>query len=292
MKKISDVALSFVLRWVGRICAHLPLKGRIIIGDVIGYILKFASSKRYAITLENLREAWPEKSHSWHRHIALSSYRNLGIVLAEILSFQYLTNEKLIDFIEFTNLELLHSAYRNNKGMILLSGHFGNWELLAFAAGLYSDIPLHIVVAPQHNPYANEYINVFRTRSTNKIVPMTNAAREIVKLLQEGKAVAMLTDQAANASKNIFVDFFRRPAPTYEAPAALALKFQIPLIIGFAVRQPSGKYSVTLESIPYDDLTYSKDGIVELTARHVKILEDVIRLHPEQWSWQHKRWKI
>ena len=196
-----------------------------------------------------------------------------------------------IDIIKFTNVELLNALNVQSNGMILLSGHFGNWELLAYCAGLLSGIPINIVVAPQHNPIANEYINEFRSRHNNRIVPMTNAARNIVHILQNNGVVAMLADQAANSSKNIFVDFFNRPASTYDAPAALALKFKFPLIIGFAVRQPTGKYLVRLEEVMYNDLEYSKAGIAELTKRHVEILEREIRKHPEQWSWQHKRWK-
>lgn len=291
MKKLIDAFFAALLCWVGLVGAWLSIPARTRLGKLIGLILRLASTSRRKVTMTNISNAWPEMPRQWHQSVVNASYGNLGIVLVEILSFRYLTNTDILEMIQFTNIDVLQNAHRNGKGMMLLSGHFGNWELLAFAAGLCADIPLHIVVAPQHNPYANEYINAFRTRHNNHIVPMTNAARAIIHLLQKHQAVAMLADQASDSSTGIFVDFFQMPAATYETPAALALKYQIPLIIGFAVRQRSGVYSVTLEPIPYDDLTYSQEGIAKLTQRHVNILEQAIRRHPEQWSWQHKRWK-
>jgi KDO2-lipid IV(A) lauroyltransferase len=292
MNSLKKKLQSILLKSLGKLSAIATPQLRKLLGKGIGTVLRWMSSKRFQITVSNLQEAYPEKSSHWIRTTAYSSYHNLGIVLAEILAFQYLSNQQLIDIIQFTNIELLGELYGRSNGMILLSGHFGNWELLAYSAGLLSGIPINIVVAPQHNPIANEYINEFRSRHNNRIVPMTNAARNIVHILQNNGVVAMLADQAANSSKNIFVDFFHRPASTYDAPAALALKFKFPLIIGFAVRQASGAYLVTLQEIKYDDLEYSKEGIAELTRRHVAILEREIRNHPDQWSWQHKRWKI
>ncbi len=291
MRSPISVLSSIVLHTLGKISATLSIRHRLRLGAVIGGVLRVLSKKRFQITIGNLQAAFPMMPIDWIQKTARSSYSNLGIVLAEILAFQFMKNEQLAELIEFENVELLNSSYERNKGMILLSGHFGNWELLAFSAGLKSGIPINIVVAPQHNPIANEYINEFRSRHNNRIVPMTNAARNIVHILQNNGVVAMLADQAANSSKNIFVDFFNRPASTYDAPAALALKFKFPLIIGFAVRQPTGKYLVRLEEVMYNDLEYSKAGIAELTKRHVEILEREIRKHPEQWSWQHKRWK-
>ena len=103
--------------------------------------------------------------------------------------------------------------------------------------------------------------------------------------------VALLADQAASKEKDIFVNFFGRPAVTYESPAKLALKFDIPIIIGFAERQDNYKYKVHLQEIKYDDLKNEENAIELLTQRHVALLEEQIRKNPSQWAWQHNRWK-
>jgi len=291
MNNLINYLLSIFLRLLGVFSGIISIQSRQKLGAVLGYILQKASVKRYTITLTNLQSAFPEKKEKWHRKIAKDSYRNLGIVLAEILAFPHLNNSKIEKLIKFKNIELLQNVSAQNKGVLLLSGHYGNWELLAYSAGLLSNIPINVVVIQQHNHYADEHITRFRTRYNNSVIPTANAARTIVKKLHNKEAVALLADQAADGTKDIFVDFFNRPAATYEAPATLALKFGVPIIVGFAKRMSNGVYLVELQEINHNDLEYSKAGIVELTKRHVKALETAICEQPELWAWQHNRWK-
>jgi KDO2-lipid IV(A) lauroyltransferase len=291
MKQLGNYVLALALHGVGCISSWMPQNIRLVIGRWLGFILRIASSKRYGITLNNIQSAFPEKTPEWHRAIARASYGNLGIVLSEILAFSWLDNSKIVSLIHYTNIELLQEAASRGKGIVLLSGHYGNWELLAYSAGVLSGIPINVVVTHQHNKYADEHINNFRTRYNNRIIPTANAARKIVQKLRLGEAVALLADQSADGSKDIFIEFFGRPAATYETPAAFALKFGAPIIIGFAKRNQKGIYTVELQEIIHSDLDYSKQGIVELTKRHVTALEQAIREQPELWAWQHNRWK-
>jgi KDO2-lipid IV(A) lauroyltransferase len=120
---------------------------------------------------------------------------------------------------------------------------------------------------------------------------MYNAARTIVSELRKGNMIALLADQSATKDKDLFVDFFGRPAATYESPAAMALRLNAPIVMGFAVRQKDGTYTVRLREIPFDDIKDREDAVSILTERHVKELENQIRLVPGLWAWQHKRWK-
>jgi len=120
---------------------------------------------------------------------------------------------------------------------------------------------------------------------------MNKAALEIVRIIKNKGMVALLADQAASKKSDIFVDFFNRPAITYEAPAKLALKFDIPIIMGFAERQENFKYKVKLFEIIYDDIKGNENAVELLTQRHVKYLEEQIIKNPNQWAWQHNRWK-
>lgn len=291
MKQFQNYVLALSLQGIGFICGHVSVKARMKLGAFLGVVLRIVSKKRFGITLENIQIAFPGETGEWHTKTAKASYRNLGIVLAEIVSFSWLNDTKIKKLIRYKNIELINKAASRGKGLILLSGHYGNWELLAYSAGLLSGNSIGVVITHQHNPYADTHINSFRTRYNNTIIPTANAARKIVQKLRNGETVALLADQAANGSKDVFIEFFGRPAATFEAPAALALKLGSPIIIGFSKRDENGIYSVELKEILHHDLEYSKEGIIELTKRHVAALEQAIREQPELWAWQHNRWK-
>jgi KDO2-lipid IV(A) lauroyltransferase len=287
----ANDAITAFLKALGLLSQKLNRRKRIALGKIVGNLLKTASSKRFKITLENITAAFPEKTSEWHLDIAFKSYQNLGITLVELLAFPKLSDSDIADYIHYENIGLLKELHSRGRGLILLSGHFGNWELLAYSARLFSKLPISIIVKPQQNESADKLLNQYRTQRGNAVIPMHNAARSIIQKLKSGEAIALLADQSATSDKDIFVDFFGRPAATYEAPAALALRFKTPIVIGFAERGDDGRYFVKLSEIPHDDLENTPEGVRELTQRHVKILEDAVRKRPELWSWQHRRWK-
>lgn len=288
---MSDFFLKAVLLTVGGICGLGGRRMRLAVGIILGRIMILSNKKRFAVTLENLKYAFPEKPDLWRHEVARKAYRNLGLTFAEIAAFPRISDTEVRSMIEYENIHILNEKLSENKGLILLSGHFGNWELLAYSAGLLAQIPITIVVKPQRSMPVDALLNTNRIRSGNRIVPFDKAARTVIAALRNGEAVALLADQAADADRDVFVDFFGRPAATYEAPATLALRTGSPVVIGFAVRQTSGKYRVKLEEVFHGDLPNSKDGIIELTRRHTAILERAVREHPDLWAWQHKRWK-
>lgn len=282
---------TLILRIVGVVSRNLSQRGRTALGRFLGNVIRWVSSSRYAVTLDNLSHAFPDKTVEWKRATADAAYHNLGITLAELMAFPALTEADIRSMITYKNLDLIEEAGKEGKGVILLSAHYGNWELLAFALPLFTAVPVSVIVKPQQNTYADTLLNTYRTRTGNALISMYRAARDIVRLLSEGKAIALLADQSATADKDIFVPFFGRPAATYEAPAALALRFNAPIVMGFAERQQDGSYIVDLHRIPHEDLAYDSEGITELTRRHVAMLEEAVRKRPDLWVWQHRRWK-
>ncbi|MBM2816995.1 MAG: lipid biosynthesis acyltransferase [Ignavibacteria bacterium] len=290
-ERISYNLITCLLLFLGYISSRLGITERIQTGYFIGDLMRFFSRKRELITLENIEKAFPDESQSWHNSLCKNSYRNLGIVLMEILCFKHLSYDDFKKYVHYENLELLYDNYRKGKGLLLMSGHYGNWEYLAYTAGLFSKIPVTIVVNPLKNYIADSFINKSRTMSGNKVVSMFDAARTLINTINEGNAIAMLADQSATEDKDVFIEIFGRTAAAYKAPAALALKFNIPIIMGFAERQVDGTYKVHLSQLSYDDLKFDKDGIFVLTQRYTKALEDAVRRHPDHWLWQHRRWK-
>ncbi len=265
-----------------RTVQHLGAAAGQFVGVTLGY--------RRAVTLDNLRNAFPEWDQAKLDAVVRGSFRSVGISLFE---FMYLPKMSAADVNEVclvTNAELVRKAYSCGRGALMLTAHFGNWELLAQAFFTSTGIPLHIIVKPQANKLVDEKINRWRTRLGNGVVSM-DSIREMLRLLRENKAVGIVADQTA-AKESISVPFFGRDVPTYEGPAVLSLKTDTPLIAGFAVRQENGTYEAWFEEVPSSDLSeFTPQHVAELTRRHVALTESVIRQHPEQWMWMHKRWK-
>lgn len=290
MKNINNLIITLILKFVGLISLMIGRNLRVKFGKLIGRTLKSLSSKRYNITVTNIMTAL-KLSRLEAEIIADKSYENLGITLSELLVLEKLTENQLKEYIKFNNLDLISEAFQEGKGVILLSGHFGNWEFLAYCAGLFLNLSITVIVKPQSNKIADKYLSKTRTSGGNKIISMYKAARSIVKELSQGNIIAMLADQSAERNNDVYATFFGRKTPTYSAPAALSLKYQAPIIMGFANRQEDGTYLVDLIRINPYDYDNNDKGIQDLTQLHVDILESEIRKNPQMWAWQHRRWK-
>jgi KDO2-lipid IV(A) lauroyltransferase len=255
----------------------------------LSWILLHLIPKRLQITIDNLKYAYPDKSDDWLKKTAKATFVSLATTYLEALALVKMSEAEIKNKIKFSNPELIIQLHSKGKGLILLSGHFGNWELIAYAGGLYSGLQIVIPVVEQK--YGGDILNASREAGGNKTIPKNKAARELMKTILSGSCIAMLADQSADKDKDLFVDFFGRPAVTYRAPADIALKYSVPIVMGFAVRQNDGTYKVDLAELKHDDLDYSEANVKELTQRHVKVLEDNIKEYPEQWAWMHRRWK-
>jgi KDO2-lipid IV(A) lauroyltransferase len=246
---------------------------------------------RKSTVIENLKLAFPNFTKKEIRRIAYGSYKSFAITLIEILYMPYLSREQLEEMIKCENIGLILQKKEMQKGVILLSGHFGNWEYNAASVSAQLKTSFSIVVKNQRNPFVSEWMNKMRTRWENKIVPLGVSIRQIFKELKEKNVVAMIADQRGPA-EGIRVDFFGRKAAVYTGPAVLALKTGAPILIGISVRLPDYSYYTKIEEIRLDNLPEKEeDKIIEISQRHTTFLENVIRKHPEQWLWMHKRWK-
>ncbi len=261
------------------------------VGAAVGEFVGMALGYRRAVTMDNLRNAFPEHDDATLRTIMRGAFRNVGIALFEFAYFPQLNAAAINELVQIGNSELVQEVFARGKGIILLTAHFGNWELLAQSVPARTGIPVYVIVKNQSNRRVNKRINEWRTMLGNIAVPMESSVRELLKALRDKKAVGMVGDQTA-AKESDSVPFFGREVPTFEGPAMFSLKTRAPLLVGFAVRQSDGTYRAEFHEIPSDDLdAYTPENVLELTKRHVAALEAVVRAHPDQWLWMHKRWK-
>lgn len=258
-----------------------------VLGSMTFHLLRY----RRKVTLENLAYAFPDMSADERNRIALGSYRNYGTTLLEMLWSVGQPAERLQRVLRLPGTEVFERHRLAGKGVILLSAHFGNWELFATSLHLHVRQPFLIIVHPQRNKLIDTYINRSRCRFGNSTVPMQTAVRSVLGTLERGGVVAMLGDQSGPL-EGAFVEFFGRPAATHRGAAAFSLRTGAPILMGFIVRQADGLYDLTWQEVDSGDLNgYNPENVDTLTRRHVAVLEQWIRRHPDHWLWMHRRWK-
>lgn len=246
---------------------------------------------RKKVARENLRLAFPEKSAGEINRIIRRCYINVLTVIAEFFYMRKLSTAKLAEFFKVTNLGLINQSLQGGKGLILISAHFGNWELGAYSLGRLSGEALNVIVKQQTNKKVDEGINKIRTSGGNKMIDMRNSAREVLSLLKQNKTVAMLGDQAA-PKENVKVNFFIDGVPTFEGTARFAIKTQASVLFGVPTRNNDTTYSLTFHEIDiskYPEAT--EENVKALTQEHTDLLVEYIKQRPDHWLWFHRRFK-
>jgi KDO2-lipid IV(A) lauroyltransferase len=275
----------------GLIVRLLPLRVAQHFGQRLGEFIYTTVKIRREVTYQNLRAAFPDKSMEELDAIALEAYRNLAITFAELFWFPRMKQGVLLHIIKIRNGEVFQEVRSRGKGFIVMTGHFGNWELMLVAIATLFHAPLVATAHEQRNRLVNTLVNRYRNICGNRVVTMDESVRETLTALRQGQGVAILADQSAPRER-LYIDFFGRPAATYEGPAVFSLRTGAPIIMAFLIRQKNNSYELVFEEVPTSDLAEATDeNIRELTRRHVKVLERTIAQYPGQWLWLHKRWK-
>jgi len=288
MKNFIEYSLFLILACIVRL---LGLKVSRRLSILIAFIFYYIIPIRKQVTLKNLHKAFPEYSESEIKKIAFGSYKSFSITLVEIMFIPFMTREQIENAIYCENAELVKKYYERNNGLILLSGHFGNWEYIALSVSTKINVPFHVVVKSQRNPYVDAYLNRGRTRWINKIVPLGASIRKIYAELKAKNIVAMVADQRGPAD-GMRVNFFGQQSSIYPGPAQLAIKTKAPILYGLTIRQPDYSYTARISEISMENLPGDEEKkIQEVSQRHMALLESVIRKHPEQWLWMHNIWK-
>ncbi len=246
---------------------------------------------RRKVAFENLTLAFPEKDAGWIRSVARRSNRNLFISLFELLVLPKFSMEALKENVELRDADAIRRILAQGKGLILLSGHFGNWEILALGLAALLHQPFTLLVKKQRNHFVDALITRYRTMHMNRIVYMHESVRKVLKILGQGGAIIIVADQSAPRESE-YVPFFGREVATFRGPALFALRTGAPVLMAFTIRNPDDTYTIRSEELAVDDLEGTEsERVRELTKRHTQYLEGIIREYPHLWLWQHRRWK-
>ncbi len=287
-RRARDFAVLGLVYLVSRL---LPLRALPRAGRNLGlFCYRFVPVRR-AVVLENLRAAFGDRlDEAGVRDLARRFYAHLGITLLEFCTLDRRSPQQFAEFVSFAGREHLDALRAAGRGAILVSGHYGNWELLG-AALAANDYPTHYLVKSQRNKLVDRLQNDIRRRAGVGIIRTDGPTTDMVRALRRGEFLGMLSDQDAGGA-GLFVEFLGRQASVFRGAAHLAVRMKCPILVGFVVRQPDGRHQVIATEPVYPDPAWDEETAVrELTRIHTQRLESMIRTTPEQYFWVHRRWK-
>lgn len=280
-QRMATWAFKRLQRWFEK---KTPVKAEAA-GAKLGRLAFRLSKKHRERALENLTRAFPEKSDAERLALAQGVLEHFGRVMADFVRSRKRTNEEVLDSMEIEGKEHLLNALARGKGVIFISGHFGNWERLAHALATIAG-PFSVVARDANDPEMNEIVNGLRESGGVKVISRGDSIGPIMAALKKNEMVGILPDQN---SEEIFVPFFGVPCGTVKGPAVLTRRSGAVCIAGYCARIGPNRYRVFFE--PPLEPEPGFDFVEGLTRRINRSLEEAIRQYPDQYLWIHNRWK-
>ena len=283
-----NAALARAIGGFSRALGALPMPAALAVGRGLGTAAHamLATPRRLAVAHMGL--AFPELDLATRRRLVRATFRHAGQAFAELSLFE--TILRRADYVRFEGVEALDTALARGRGAIAVTGHVGNWELLAAWAAAIG-YPITVVVRRVNDLRFHSLIVRFRAAAGVEVLvrddPRFVAA--VGDALRRNRVVAMLIDQDTRGA-GVFVPFFGRPAHTPPGAALLALRARVPVVTAFIERRPEGGHLVRVAPVPAE-LPRGREGVRELTARLTAAIEAQIRRSPAEWVWWHERWR-
>lgn len=287
----SHRAEYYALRGVIGALGAMPWSAAGAVGERLGALGYRPLGIRRHVVERQIAAAFPELSPAEVAATSRRTYAHIGRAMVETMLLPSIGKRGVLDMVEATSgFERIEEANAAGKGAILITGHLGNWEL----AGAYvaaRGVPLDVIVRTQANPLFDAYVNETRAALGMVVVRDHEAVRRTPRALREGRAVAFVADQGVRGLASTFVPFFGRPAKTPRGAAVFAMKYDVPTLFVTALRQPSGKYRVSVEPVPIVRTGDRERDVDEIVASYTRVLERWVRTAPEQYFWHHRRWR-
>ena len=285
--------LEFALVWsLVKLLGLPPRRTARALGAVVGRLALLLTPNLRRTGDLNLRLAFPQKTAPERQQILRRLYRNLGWLLAEFCQMPRYTPECAQRFIRYEGLEHYLAARDQGKGVLILTGHLGAWELSSFYHSLMG-YPMSIVIRRLDNAMVDDLVNHIRCLHGNQVLHKDDFARGLLASMRRGETVGILMDTNMTPPQGAFVDFFGHLACTGSGMARVAIKTGAQVLPGFLLWEESTQQYVLRFGAPLT-LPISDDVEADTlahTALFTKVIEDYIRKYPDQWLWVHRRWK-
>lgn len=280
------------LRLVEAAFQCFPIEANLVTARVGGRLLYLFDKRHREIAIANLRASYPGATEAALRRAARRSCEHFLMLGAEALCLPRLMQfNRFLDIVDISGCAESFRYVASGKPAILVTGHFGNWEMVGYSMAAMG-FPPTSVARPLDNPYVNEHLMALRERTGQRILSKHGVTEEAVATLRASRPLGFIADQDAGRS-GFFVNFFGRKASAYKSIAYLALEENVPIFVGGAYRLGHRfRYRVVITDVIHPS-EYEKgvDGALAITQRYTAGIEKAVRLAPEQYLWVHRRWK-
>jgi KDO2-lipid IV(A) lauroyltransferase len=268
----------------------LPLRVLYVFSDIIYPVMYYVAGYRRKVVRNNLENSFPEKSIRDIIKIEKLFYHHLCDLFIETFKLIHISNKQLMKRMHMTNPELLERLFNEGRDVVMVLGHYGNWEWLAVLP-IYTKLQTVSIYKPLHNRHFDRFMNKMRSRNTMMLTPMSSIIREVVSLRQKNirSLFAFITDQTPPKGEiKFWTKFLNQETPVYLGAEKIASKYNMAVLFFNIQNVSRGYYNFTAELL-FENSAGLPDHLI--TEAHVKRLEEIIRERPEQWIWSHRRWK-
>jgi KDO2-lipid IV(A) lauroyltransferase len=291
---LGDYAVYLLVRLV--VCVVQALSWPAVLGlaRFLAWLAYWLDRRHRLVAADNIRQAFPDLDEAGVDRLVRASYLHLTTMVVEMIRLpRVLRLSNLYDLIhhEPDDLEVIRAWAASGHPVLVLTGHFGNWEVINYATGM---VGYHggIVARRLDNPYLHRFLLRFRSKTGQELLDKHADYPRILEILSRGGGVGMVFDQDAGA-RGLFVDFLGRPASTFKSIALLSLEYNAAIFVLGAARIGTPlRYRVYLEDLILPTEYAGQPAAVQaITQRYTRALERLVRRHPEQYFWLHRRWK-
>ena len=287
----SQVIVYKIIVALFKVLGLIPRKMAFKLGNLIGQILFLADKKHRKIAIENLTRAFGHEKNPYEiRMLARRVFKNFGQIVFEIGWSLRLDRKDFQKHFKIQGLSNYKNVYEKGRGVLFLTAHMGNWELLSIIMAMVG-YPVSVLYRPLDFSPLDRFFAMVRGRFGAELIPSAQSMRKILRSLKHGKVVGMLMDQNVDWPEGVFVDFFGHRACTNKGMALLARRTEAPVIPVFLVREKSGFRAEFGSEIPLIKTEDIRKDLEANTQQYNRIIEDFIHRYPDQWFWVHQRWK-
>lgn len=244
---------------------------------------------RKSVARQHIQNAFPAYGNRTVERVLKDSYISLSRTFLEILKLPQLDRETLLGLVTVNGKEHLDHALEGGKGLIVVTYHIGNWELMGVVSVLMG-YPLDVIVQRQSNPLSDALINSLRLGAGIGVIERRQAVSKSIRALKKNRIVAFLTDQDAH-EEGIFAPLFGKLASTPRGPAVLALRLKVPIVTTVILREKDGTHRFIIRPLEVNASGNTEEDVYTIVCEINKRLEEYVREKPEQWLWHHRRWK-
>lgn len=288
---IADLVIIALIKLLQQCLRVLPEGARRAVGRSLGAAGFAVIKTRRNIAIGNIMRAFPEITRKDAEGIALSCFKNLGTNMIELLLAPYIPADEVPGRFSLEPRDIVDKTLGSGRGVIALTFHFGNWEILGITSKLLNQPVVALARPLKKHVRLNSFLNSLRESTGLTIIVNANTGKEVMRRLKNNHIVAILGDQREKRSRGVFVEFFGQKVPTSKGTAMIGMKTGCIVVPCYPVRKGFLRYSIMCGEPIVMEREGNIDELIEKNTRKINaFLESIIRQYPDEWFWVHQRW--